>query len=319
MKAIRVHQFGEPEVMKLEEVADPKAGAGEVVVGVKAVGVNPVETYIRGGRYPAPPTPYTPGTDAAGVIEAVGEGVHELKVGTRVYTSNTLSGAYAQKALCRVDQVHPLPDHVTFEQGAAMGIPYATAYRALFDRGNAHGGETVLIHGASGGVGIAAVQIARAAGLRVYGTAGTDEGRKLVAKEGAHQVLDHTQPDYLQELMKLTSGKGVDVIVEMLANVNLGKDLTVLAKHGRVVVVGSRGPVEINARETMAREADIRGVMLFAAPPEELRGVHSALVAGLENRTLRPIVGKTMQLADAPKAHREIIEQRAYGKIVLIP
>ncbi|MCS6860292.1 MAG: NADPH:quinone reductase [Abditibacteriales bacterium] len=320
MKAIRVHEFGAPEVMKLEEVPDLQPGAGQVLVRVRAVGVNPVETYIRSGWYPRKPAlPYTPGNDCAGVIEAVGEGVTRWQVGDRVYTSWCLTGAYAEQTLCHESQVHRLPDNVTFAQGAAVGVPYATAWRGLFQRGRAVPGETVLVHGASGGVGIAAVQIARAAGLVVIGTGGTERGRELVKREGAHHVLDHHAPDYLEQLMALTDGRGVDVILEMLSNVNLAKDLTVLAPRGRVVVIGCRGTVEINPRDAMSRDADILGMSLFNGTPAELAAVHAALVAGLENGTLRPVVGQEMPLADAPRAHVAVMTPGAYGKIVLIP
>jgi NADPH2:quinone reductase len=212
-----------------------------------------------------------------------------------------------------------LPNHVSFEQGAAIGVPYPTAYYALFNRGHAIAGETVLIHGASGGVGTAAIQIARSRGLVVIGTGGTAKGRELAAKEGAHHVLDHHAPKYLEELMTLTEGRGVNLILEMLANVNLGKDLKILAPRGRVVVIGSRGPVEIDPRDTMGRNADIRGMSLLYAAEAELAAVHSALVAGLENATLRPIIGQKIPLSEAVRAHEEVMKPGAYGKIVLVP
>jgi NADPH2:quinone reductase len=319
MKAIRVHQFGGPEVLQIEDVAVPQPGAGQVLVRVEAIGVNPVETYWRAGANPKVKPPYTPGTDAAGTVEEVGPDTAGLQRGRRIYTSGTLSGAYAQFALCAAEQVHPLPDNVTIQQGAGVNIPYATAYRALFQRGSARPGETVLVHGASGGVGTATTQMARAAGLTVIGTAGSGRGIKLVREQGAHHVLDHTREGYLDELAAITGGHGVDLIIEMLANVNLGRDLAALAPRGRVVVVGSRGKVEITPRDAMSREADIRGVMLFAAGGEELREIHRALFAGLENGTLRPIIGKELPLAAAAQAHADVMAAGAFGKIVLVP
>jgi len=320
MKAIRVHEFGGPEVMKLEDTPEPLPGSGQVLVGVKAAGVNPVDAYIRTGTYAVKPAlPYTPGMDAAGVVEALGPGVSGMKAGDRVYVGGTLSGAYASLALCEAWQVHTLPERVTFAQGAAVNIPYATAYRALFTRAQAQAGETVLVHGASGGVGVASLQMARAAGMVVIGTAGTDKGRHLVAEQGAHHVVDHRAPGYLEQILKITGGRGVDVVLEMLANVNLGKDLTILALRGRVVVIGSRGPVEINPRDTMRRDASILGFTLLNATREELASIHAALVAGLESGTLRPVVGSEMPLAEAPHAHQAVMEPGAYGKIVLIP
>src|SRR5262245_35350141 len=262
-----------------------------------AVGVNPVETYIRGGTYARlPDLPYTPGNDGAGVIEQIGRDVEQCKPGDRVYIAGSISGTYAEFALCKKQQVHPLPANASFAQGAAMGTPYATAYRGLLQRADAKPGETVLVHGASGGVGTAALPLARARGLRVFGTAGTKEGFKLAREQGAHEVFDHRTPDHFQQVMKATGGRGVDVIAELLANVNLGRDLTILAKGGRVVIIGSRGRVEVDPRDTMQRDADIRGMIMPNTPPAELASIHAALVAGLENGTLRPVIGKEFPL-----------------------
>ena len=320
MKAIRVHGFGEPEVMQLEEIPGLTPGPSEVVVKLQAVGVNPVDTYIRSGLYsPDLKFPYTPGLDGAGVISAVGSGVKHRQVGQRVYVAWSLSGTYAEEVLCREFQTHPLPDKASFGQGASIGVPYGAAFRALFQRAHALAGETVLIHGASGGVGVAAVQLARAAGLRVAGTAGTEEGKALVLAQGAHLVLNHRSEGYLNELTDFTCGKGVDVILEMLANVNLDRDLGVLAKGGRVVVVGSRGRIEIDPRSAMRQESSILGMTLYNASDRELASMHAAFVEGLDNGTLRPIVSRELPLADAAKAHHAVMEASTFGKIVLIP
>jgi NADPH2:quinone reductase len=319
VKAIRVKELGGPEVLQLQDVPKPQPGPDELLVRIHATGINPVETYIRAGTYARlPELPYTPGNDGAGVIEEVGTNANEIKTGDRVYTAGSVTGTYAEFALCRKEQVHPLPANVSFAQGAAMGTPYATAYRGLLQRAGAEPGETVLVHGASGGVGTAAVQLARARGLRVFGTAGSDEGLKLVRDQGAHQVFDHRTPDQYEQILSATGGRGVDVIIEMLANVNLGKDLTILAKGGRVVIIGSRGPVEINPRDTMQRDADVRGMILPNTPPAQMASIHAALVAGLENGTLRPVIGKEFPLAEAAQAHRAVMESGALGKIVLV-
>jgi NADPH2:quinone reductase len=320
MKAIRVKELGGPEVLRLEEVPDPKPVAGQVVVRIKAAGVNPVDTYIRAGVYPRkPPLPYTPGGDGAGLVESVGESVTRAKPGDRVYVGGGFTGSYAELALFDEWSVWPLPAHLSFSQGAGVNVPYVTAFRGLFQQAQGRGGETVLVHGASGGVGIAAVQLARAAGLRVIGTAGTERGRKLAADEGAHEVLDHTAPDHFEQALARTNGRGYDIILEMLANVNLGRDLPLLAIRGRVVVIGSRGPVEINPRDAMQRDASILGLTLPNASREELIAMHSAIGAGLENKALRPIVGQELPLAEAPRAHEAVMKSGSYGKIVLIP
>lgn len=321
MKAIRVEQFGGPEVLQLREIPVPEPGANQALVRLRAIGVNPVESYIRSGTYAMKPAlPWTPGSDGAGEIISAGGGNGDgFRPGERVYLSGSISGTYAEFALCEARQLHRLPENVSFAQGAALGVPYATAHRALFIRGGAQPGETVLVHGASGGVGIAAVQLARARGLRVFGTAGTSAGARLVREQGAHEVFDHTAADYRAAVLGAMGGRGVDLIVEMLANVNLGHDLRLLAHGGRVVVVGSRGPVEINVRDAMSRDADIRGMTLFNAVPPELARIHAALGAGLENGSLRPVIGREFPLAAAPAAHEAVMAHGAHGKIILLP
>jgi NADPH2:quinone reductase len=323
MKAIRVKEFGGPEVMRLEEVPDPKPSGAQLVVRIRAAGVNPVDAYMRSGTYPRKPAlPYTPGTDGAGTVESLGAGADaakRFKPGDRVYLAGSLSGTYAELALCEEQFVFPLPAHVSFAQGAAMHVPYATALRALFQRAHAVAGETLLVHGASGGVGIAAVQLARAAGLRVIGTVGSERGRRLVLDEGAHVVLDHSAANHFEEALAATGGRGYDLILEMLANVNLGRDLGILAVHGRVSLVGSRGNAEITPRDMMGRDGAIIGMSLWNATPHELISIHAALVAGLENKTLRPVIGQEIPLAEAARAHTAIMAGGAYGKIVLIP
>src|SRR5437660_1504357 len=320
MKAILVREFGGPEVLKLEEIPTPKPASGQVLVRIHAAGVNPYDTYMRAGTYAIkPPLPYTPGSDAAGVIEAIGNEVKKVKPGDRVYTAKTVTGAYAQYALALEGQVQSLPEKISFGQGAGVWVPYGTAYHALHHSAKAHASETVLVHGASGGVGSAAVQMARAMGLTVFGTAGTSKGLDLVKREGAHQVFDHSKAGYQEEIMKATDGRGVDIILEMLANVNLAHDLKLLATNGRVIVIGNRGEITINPRDLMLRRASARGFTLWAVTPTEEADIHAGLIAGLENGTLRPVVGKELPLAEAARAHKEILEPGAAGKVVLAP
>jgi NADPH:quinone reductase len=324
MKAIRVHKPGEPEVLQYEDAPDPQVGPGQVLLRIRAAAVNPVDTYVRSGKYAQmPPMPYIPGGDAAGVIEAVGQRVSGVSVGDRVYLggqgSRTFIGCYAELLACDADLVHPLPASLTFSQGAGVGTVYATAARALHQKARALPGETVLVHGASGGVGLAAVQLARAHGMRIIGTAGSDRGRQLVKEQGAHHVLDHSAPDYLKAMMDLTSGRGADVILEMLANVNLAKDLTVVAKFGRIVVIGNRGTIEVNPRDAMGRDATVMGLVLWNASERELSSLHAAIAAGLASGVLKPVVGTELPLRDAAKAHIQVLAPGAYGKIVLIP
>jgi NADPH2:quinone reductase len=313
MKAIRVSRFGDPPVLELQEVPDLSPAPGQLVVRLHAAGVNPVETYIRSGKYARlPPLPYTPGTDGAGVVGQ--SDIPSLPTGSRVYLTASLTGTYAEQALCTPGQVFPLPAHISFEQGASLGVAYGTPTWALFHRGQARSGETLLVHGASGGVGLAAVQLAKAAGLRVFGTAGTPEGLELVRSQGAEAAFNHREPGYLEQIKAATDGRGLDIILEMLANQNLAHDLTLLAMNGRIVVIGSRGSVEIDPRAIMSHNADIRGIMLASAPPAE---IYPRITAGLEEGTLNPVIGQTFPLSEAARAHEQITAPGARGKIVL--
>ena len=319
MKAIVVHEYGEPEVMRLEEVETPQPIGAQVLVKIEAAGVNPVDTYLRSGIHAhAPKLPYTPGKDGAGTVEAVGGGVVEFKVGDRVYTAGCISGTYAEFALCDESHIGRLPAKVSFEQGAGIWTPYATGYRALFQKADAKTGETALIHGASGGVGTAAVQWAKNAGLKVIGTASSDDGKKLVEKLGVDALFDHSDEDHLSDIREFTHGKGVDIIIEMLANENLERDFEALAMFGRIVIVGNRGSLQFTPRQAMTKDATIYGMSLFNAPKEELDEIYKAVFEGLSEGFLAPPVSRTFPLADAPAAHHAVIEQKANGKIVLL-
>lgn len=320
MKAVVVYENGGPEVMKIEEVPNPKPEKDQILVNIFAVGINPVDTYLRAGvQGYTPPLPYTPGFDAAGVVEAIGDEVEKFAAGDRVYTAGSVSGTYAEMALCEEKHLHHLPRNTSFKQGAALGIPYATAYRALFDKGDAKPAQTVLIHGASGGVGTAATQFAAAAGLAIIATAGSVKGKALVREQGAHHVLDHNDPDHFEKIKEITEGKGVDLVIEFLANVNLAHDLDILAKKGKVVVVGSRGTIEIDPRQLMMKDAQIRGMSLMNAGKRSKRRIYTAINTGLENETLIPIIGAETPLDDVVKAHHQVMEEKAYGHIVLSP
>ena len=324
MKAIRAHSFGEPEVLQLDNVDDPVANDNEVVVDIKAIGVNPADTYMRGGAYAIVPTlPYTPGGDASGVISSTGKSARNVKVGDRVFVGFGLgfnmTGCYAEKVVRPATDVVRLPDSVSFNAGAALGIPYVTAHYGLFARGNAIAGETVFIHGASGSVGTAAIQLAKRAGLKVVGSGGSDKGRQLILDEGADHVVDHNNEGYLKEVRKLCGGEGPALILEMLANVNLAADLDLAAKYGRVIVIGSRGEVSINPRVAMMKDLDIKGLAIFNGTREQMHSIVEDLLAGLNDGSLRPIIGREMPLADAAKSHVDVLAPGAFGKIVLLP
>ena len=324
MKAVLAREFGGPEVLKLEDVPDPVAGKGQVRVKVHAVGVNPYDTYMRTGAYAIKPAlPYSPGADAAGVIDAIGDGVNGWKAGDRVYISGTAQGkahgAYASLVVCEAGQVHHLPNRISFAQGAGLFVPYVTAWRALFGRAQGRAGDTLFIHGASGGVGTAATQFARSVGMTVIGSAGTPEGLDVVKQQGAHHAVNHRNAGYMDEVTKLTGGTGPTLILEMLANVNLDNDLTLVAPGGRIVIIGNRGRIEIDPRKIMFKDASVFGLALWGIPADEIARAHQAIVAGLESGALNPVVGTEMPLADAARAHAAVMEPGAKGKIVLIP
>lgn len=319
MRAIEVNQFGGPEVLQQTEIPEPVVAENQVLVKVAAVGVNPVETYIRAGTYPKlPELPFVPGGNVAGVIESCGSAVRSWQVGDRIYSSATVSGAYAEKALCFAHQIFHLPDKLSFSQGAAIGVPAATAYRALFLRGECRAGEKVLIHGASGSVGQAAIQLARGAGLEVFGTAGSEAGMEIIKDLGA-TAFDHRKANYIDDLEKAALGSGYDLILEMLANKNLEADLGLLGNRGRVVIIGSRGRIEIDPRATMGKESDIRGLAVFNATEEEVIVTHKGLAKAMKDGQLVPRVSLELKLSQADEAHLRVMQDGNCGKIVLIP
>jgi NADPH2:quinone reductase len=321
MRAIQVSEFGGPEVLRLVDLPDPAPGPGQVLVRVRAVGVNPYDTYMRTGNYATkPPLPYIPGADGAGVVEAVGAGA-DRTVGSRVFFGGTAThksyGAYAERVVCEQQQLHSLPDRLTFAQGAAIGVPYVTAWRALYDRARLQPGDTVFIHGASGGVGLAATQIARACGATVIGTASTREGMDVVRTQGAHHVLNHRDAGYLDALKDITAGRGPDIILENLANVNLDNDLTALAFGGRITIVGNRGRIEIDPRKIMSKDAVVTGMALWNTTAADWARAYRAIEAGLAAGFLTPRVATELPLAEASRAHELILTSGARGKIVL--
>ncbi len=267
MNGILVNKFGGPEVCEYTTgLPIPEPNENQIQIKIHAAGVNPVDTYIRAGTHSRQPKlPYTPGLDSAGEVTKVGENIKEFKVGDRVFTTNSDTGTYAEYTLGNPIHTFKLPDCLSYEEGSAIGIPYFTAYRSLFLKGNAKPGETLLIHGASGSVGVAACQLAKAHGMKVIGTAGSNEGIELVTRQGADFVFNHKEADYMEKIKELFPD-GLDMIIEMLANVNLNNDLQLLRwKRGRVVVIGNRGTIEVNPRLLMAKETTVTGVTLFTS------------------------------------------------------
>ena len=323
MNAVQVQKFGGPEVLEYStSVPRPKPGPDEVLVRIKAVGVNPVDVLIRTGSFGPQKFPHIPGVDFAGIIEEVGSNVTTLKIGERVYGSDLTApegmGAYAQYIAINHIHVHPLHESLTFSQGASLPIPYFTAYRALFHQAEAKPGETVFIHGASGGVGIAAVQIASGLGLTVIGTASTPEGRQLAKESGAHFVFNHYEEGYLEKVKEAAGKKGVDVILESIADKNLKKDLGLVRDKGRIIVIGGVTDIAISPLHVFVHEIVVKGVYIYNISENELFETRQALYAGAKAGWLRPYIWKEFPLEKAADAQVLLKSGGgARGKIIL--
>jgi NADPH2:quinone reductase len=325
MRAIQISQFGNPDVLEVVDIPMPEPGPNQVRIRVWAAGVNPVDTYVRSGAYGDRPMPASLGFDAAGEIDAVGHGVDSAVIGTRVYTCTALPGAYAEFAIVDIDRTYPLPDNISFDQGAAIGIPYATAYAALHQHASTGATSTVFVHGGSGGVGIPTIELAKVAGARVAASCGTDGGEEILRAHGADIIVRHDKDGYLETLSSLVADPGpagqtgIDTIVEMAAHINLGNDLTLLNNRGTVVVVGSRGPVQMNARDVMRRDARIQGMLLFNLTSDERQEIHAKLYPLLLDGTLSPRVAARYTLEQVGDAHVHVLQSGIGGKIVLNP
>jgi NADPH2:quinone reductase len=318
MKAIQVSQFGTPDVLAIVELSDPTPAAGQVLIRVHAAGVSPLDTYVREQSHgaPTPPLPYIPGFEAAGEIAAIGAGVAKFKVGDRVYV-NTFFGAYSELIAQDANSVYPLADSVSFAQATAVVNSYPTAYYALFNLAHGKAGDRVFIHGASGAVGTAAVQLAKAAGMTVVGTAGSDRGLELIQQEGAHHALNHRESNYLQQALELTEGKGFDIILEMNASKKLADDVALVGTFGRIIVIGGTdAAVTFVPTPILWKGASIIGLYIGLTTPEETAQIHSALYTQFQNNELRPIVGQEFALTDVANAHAAV-HQTSAGKIVL--
>lgn len=324
MKAVQINEFGGPEVLKKVNVDEPFPNENEVKVKIYTVGLNPNEAYTITGTYAynIPELPYIPGYDATGIIEEVGPNVEQFKIGDRVFLSafsaKRNTGTYAEKVVVDAESVFKLSDKISFKKGAALGIPAFTAYKALFQKAKIKAGERVLIHGASGAVGSMAVQMAKAIGAIVIGTSSTKKGRQTVLNLGADYALNHTSDNNKDELLDITDDQGPDVIVEMLANKNLEIDMQIIAKHGRVVIIGSRDTIEVNPRNLMTNEATVTG-MTFTSPTQKaMNEVYFGLNAFLETGAIDPLIGDEFTLDEPIEAHKALMESSGNGRTIFI-
>jgi len=321
MYAAQVNDYGPASDLNVVEVDTPTIDDNQILVKIGAAGVNPVDTYIRSGTNNYSTTfPHTPGLDGAGTIVKLGANVTGFNINDRVYFNRNLTGSAAEFAICAPENTFPLADSLSFIEGACLGVPYTTAYRALFDRANAKAGQKVLIHGGTGAVGLAAVQLALAAGMDVVASTGTSAGEALLKAQGVQHVIKHNEADHLspfQTTPPLSLENGFDIIIEMLANQNLDQDLKALNRGGCVAIIGNRATVEINPRDLMARDASVIGVALANIKPDELKRIAQALYPLLQGQLLKPIVRKTFTLAELPQAHEAVLESGALGNLVI--
>jgi len=324
MKAVRIHGYGGPEVLVYEDVETPTPGPGQVLVHVRAAAVNPVDAAVRADSFPTPrQPPKTLGSDGAGVVEAVGTDVRGVGPGDEVFFTGLgigSEGSYAEYALIAPVQAVRKPANVSFEEAAALGLAFSTAWYGLVRRAALTAGETVLVQGAAGGVGSAAVQLAHARGARVLATVGGADAAARVRELGADEVIDRRAADVVTEVKRLTADKGVDVILELVVSANLVADLAMIARGGRIACIGG-GPqptVEIPTGPAIAVDA----ALLFGSSSNAGRAgvaeILSGVAAMVERGELRPVVGRVVPLSQAREAH-ELLAGHHFGKIVLVP
>lgn len=321
MKAMRAHQVGGPEQLRLEDAPDPQVQAGQVQIRVRAAGINPADLVRLSGRLGMPALPYIPGTDVCGEVEAVGAGVSHVKAGDRVF-GRALLGGYAEQTCLAAREAILLPANLSFAEGAAIPIPFYTAYRALHYKAAIKPGETVLISAGGGGVGVAAIQLAKRAGARVLTTVGSEEKAVRTRELGADVAINYKTQDFAAEVQKLTDGKGVEVIIENVATDNLAKDLAILAREGRVVLIGTgtgKGPDgQFAIMHALMKDANLLGMSLVnagGAVPEMAAALTELFTTG----AIKAVVSKTYPLAEAREALADLMAGRVFGKLALLP
>ncbi|MDT8860983.1 NADPH:quinone reductase [Alkalihalobacillus sp. MEB130] len=318
MKAVVYEAYGDPNVLTVSEVDKPSIQSNEVLINVKASGVNPVDTYFRKGIRQVDSFPHIPHFDLAGEVVAVGEDVKEVQVGDRVWATNA-KGASAEFVALDANFVFPLPTDTSFEEGAAIAMPFMTAYLSLFNRGQLKAGETVLIYGGAGAVGHAAIQLAKQAGASVIATASNSEKATIATNAGADDVIIYTKEEVPSRVKDLTQGVGVSLILDMSFSENMETDLEVIKLGGRIITIGS--PVNNTPpllwRQLNMKHASIIGVLLFTAPKEELIHAGQFISKGLENGELRSHIGRVFSYQEAASAHTSLEKKEYDGRIIL--
>lgn len=324
MKAILCRAYGPPEQLELADVDSPRPGKRQMLVGVKAIGVNFPDTLIIQGKYQfQPPLPFTPGSDVAGIVTAVGDSVDSLHVGDRVMGFTGIGGAFAEEVVCDVANLAPIPDGVDFTAAAATGLTYNTSYYALKDRAHLQPGETVLVLGAAGGVGLAAVELAHAMGARVIAAASSNEKLAICRQYGADETINYATDDLRERVKTITKGNGVDVVYDPVGGPHAEPALRSLAWDGRYLVVGFAASdiPRIPLNLPLLKGSSIVGVFwgsFIAREPERHQRNHHQLASWLADGTIKPRISATYPLADVAHALNDILQRKAIGKVLLL-
>lgn len=327
MKAMRIHEYDNDlkEPMHLDEVDPPRPGPGQLLVKAGAIGVNPIEISYRKGipSYASRITlPFVLGVEAAGTVEETGEGAEGFASGDRVFGYNMLGGVYAEYVLLGAATAAHLPESFTFAQGAALPVAFYTAWNALVIQSHAGAGETVLIQGGAGGVGIATIQLARAMGCRVIATVSSEEKAEFCRSFGADETINYREADFAERCKALTGGRGVDLIIELAACDNFDKDLDAIRQDGTIVFVGmgtGKGPnATFRVPGVMGNNAIVTGVSARTLGPK-LPEVIRRMAPLWEEKNLRVPIHQEWPLAEAGAAHEVLMSGKFLGKLVLIP
>jgi NADPH2:quinone reductase len=319
-----VEELGGPSALRRQDLPDPEPGPGEVLVDVKAIGCNFFDTLITRGKYQVQPDlPFAPGAEAAGVVQAVGGNVSHVAPGDRV-TVLLSYGAFASKLVAPPARIFPIAEGMSFEAAAALGVVYQTSYVALAPRAQLQPGETLLVHAAAGGVGLAAVQIGVALGARVIGTGGTPDKLDLIRQNGAEVAVNYREEDFVERTKELTEGRGADVIYDPVGGDTFDRSLKCIAFNGRVLVIGfASGRIpEAKMNRVLLKNISLVGLhwgLYFDRDPETLQRAQRALVELYAEGKIDPLVSATYPLIDAEKALEALGDRKTTGKVVLVP
>lgn len=319
-RASVIHEFGPEEILVPSDFPLPSVGPKQLLIRLKAFGINELELKIRAGKFRPYlfKRPFVLGMDGAGVVEEVGSDVTKFKKGDRVWFFEPVTGAYANLCLTSEDLTYHLHPSLSFEEGAILPVPYMTVHRALIQHGGFKKGDSLLVQGASGAVGVAAVQVAKGLGAsRIIGTAGTEDGIKLALQHGADVVLNYKDKDFKESLQKEV-GKGANIILETNADVNFDMDLDLVAKRGHIVIVGKRGPCQCDVAKVLAKESRVTGSALLWSTADERQENADDIYKYCEEGWLKPYVGKVYKFSDIPQSHIDMANRKgAMGKVAV--